>query len=214
MASVRWDKRFLASTRGQIVALLRRQDATVNELAEVLELTPNAVRAHLASLERDGLAEQRGVRRGTGKPANVYGLAAEAERLFPKAYSLILGYLLDVLAERVTSEELDGILAEVGRRVVAGRESVDGVSDGRLAAAVALIADLGGLAEVETREGRERVQGYSCPFALLVPGHPEICRLAESAVSEVVDGTVRQRCVHGDRPQCAFELVAAEGGRA
>ena len=37
---------------------------TVNELAEELELTDNAVRAHLLSLERDGLIKQSGIQRG------------------------------------------------------------------------------------------------------------------------------------------------------
>ena len=44
--------RFLASTRGQIVILLRQGHATVDDLATTLGLTDNAVRAHLAGLER------------------------------------------------------------------------------------------------------------------------------------------------------------------
>src|SRR5215210_9438667 len=90
MAAARWDKRFFASTRGRIVALLRRASRTVDELAAALDLTDNAVRAHLATLERDGLVEQRGVRRGRGKPAYAYDLTSEAEALFPKAYEPVL----------------------------------------------------------------------------------------------------------------------------
>src|SRR5437762_8200738 len=48
-----WNKRLLASTRGRILALLRSENHTVNELATALDLTDNAVRAHLLSLERD-----------------------------------------------------------------------------------------------------------------------------------------------------------------
>src|SRR5207249_6425780 len=64
MPRTRWDERFFASTRGRIVQLLRRATSTVDELAEALGLTDNAVRAHLAILERDGLVQQKGVRRG------------------------------------------------------------------------------------------------------------------------------------------------------
>lgn len=88
--ATRWDQRFFASTRGQVVALLRRSSRTVEELAQALGLTDNAVRAHLAALERDGLARQHGVRRGGGKPAYAYELTTEAERLFPKAYVPVL----------------------------------------------------------------------------------------------------------------------------
>ncbi len=51
-----WRRRLLASTRGKILALLRADSHTVNELAEALELIDNTVRSHLTSLERDGLS--------------------------------------------------------------------------------------------------------------------------------------------------------------
>jgi predicted ArsR family transcriptional regulator len=56
MQPSRWIERLLASTRGEIIALLRR---SVGEMAEELKLTDNAIRSHLAALERDGLVEQR-----------------------------------------------------------------------------------------------------------------------------------------------------------
>ena len=58
------EKRFLETTRGQLVTLLRRGAQPVDALAQSLRLTPNAVRAHLLTLERDGLVRQRGTRRG------------------------------------------------------------------------------------------------------------------------------------------------------
>ena len=71
------DERFFASTRGQVVTLLRRSARTVEDLARALGLTDNGVRAHLAALERDGIVRQRGaVRRGSGKSAYVYGLTS------------------------------------------------------------------------------------------------------------------------------------------
>jgi len=54
------EKRFFESTRGQIVTILRGSPATVDELARKLELTDNAVRAHLLTLERDGIVRQSG----------------------------------------------------------------------------------------------------------------------------------------------------------
>src|SRR3712207_8090964 len=85
-----------------------------------LGLTDNGVRAHLAVLERDGIVRQRGsVRRssGGGKPAYVYELTQRAEDLFPKAYEPALRRLLDVLSERLGSEEAEALLRSVGRRL-------------------------------------------------------------------------------------------------
>ena len=77
-------RRFLETTRGQIVALLRRRAHSVDELAQALGLTANAIRAHLSTLERDGLVRQEGVRRGpgAGKPATLYEIHPAAEPLF------------------------------------------------------------------------------------------------------------------------------------
>ncbi|MFL5666689.1 MAG: ArsR family transcriptional regulator, partial [Ktedonobacteraceae bacterium] len=54
------NERFFTSTRGHIITLLRRAGHTVDELARALQLTDNAVRSHLATLERDGLVRQSG----------------------------------------------------------------------------------------------------------------------------------------------------------
>src|SRR5436189_4171855 len=90
MPLANWNQSFLESTRGRIVTLLRRNNRTVEELAQELALTDNAVRAHLATLERDGIVQQRGARRGSGKPSYIYELTPEAEYLFPKAYGPVL----------------------------------------------------------------------------------------------------------------------------
>jgi predicted ArsR family transcriptional regulator len=55
--------RFLETTRGRVLAHLRRGPTTVEELAQALDLTDNAIRA-LTTLDRDGLVRQTGVRRG------------------------------------------------------------------------------------------------------------------------------------------------------
>ena len=111
------NQRFFASTRGQIITLLRRSSRTVEELAQALNLTDNAVRAHLATLERDGVVQQRGVRRGSGKPASIYDLAPEAEQLFPKAYVPVLQQVLAILSERLPTDEVETLLREAGRRI-------------------------------------------------------------------------------------------------
>lgn len=207
---MRWDRRFFESRRGRIVALLRRSGRTVEELARELDLTDNGVRAHLATLERDGLVRQRGsVRRSGGKPAYVYELTPEAEELFPKAYGLVLRRLLDVMVERLGPEETEALLRAVGRRM-ADERTVPPVDDvrARLEAVVAVLDELGGMAELEERGDTVLViRGYSCPLAAAVPDHPEVCRLAESLLTELVGVPVHEHCDRGERPRCCFEVV-------
>jgi predicted ArsR family transcriptional regulator len=213
-----WDERYFESTRGRIVMLLRRSGRTVEELANSQGLTDNGVRAHLAVLERDGIVRQRGsVRRGSGggKPAYLYELTPEAEELFPKAYEPTLRRLLEVLAERMGPEDTDALLRAVGRGLVEGKTiPTDGTTRARLEAAVGVLNELGGLAQLEERDGAYLIQGYSCPLAALTPEHPEVCRMAETMLTEVAGVSVYERCERGERPRCCFEVAnpqAAEG---
>ena len=64
------DRRFFESTRGQIVTMLRASPCTVDELARELDLTDNAIRAHLLTLERDGIVQQSGLRRALASPTS------------------------------------------------------------------------------------------------------------------------------------------------
>jgi predicted ArsR family transcriptional regulator len=207
------NKRFWGSTRGRIVALLRRTSRTVDELAQTLDLTDNAVRAQIATLERDGLVEQRGVRRGASKPAFAYDLTPEAEQLFPKAYEPALAQLLAVLTERFGSAAVEDLLRSVGHRIAGGHTAADLPLEARLAAAVALLNGLGGLAEYEVTERGVAIQGYRCPLAAIATDHPTICLLAEALVSDAAGIPMTERCERGARPRCRFEGVFAAESR-
>jgi len=146
-----WGKRFLASTRGQVVQILRRGEATVNELAGALGLTSNAIRAHLNTLERDGLVEEGGKRSSVRRPESVYVLTRDAEELFPKAYHLLLGQLLDVLGQRLSPADIEELLREVGRELaVAQAPAYQGKTfRERVQEAVKVLEGMGGLAETQ-----------------------------------------------------------------
>src|SRR6185312_4807859 len=103
MAQLNVTQRFLESSRGRILVLLRCGPRTVEELANALSLTDNAVRAHLTTLERDRLVGPIGVRRGpgAGKPSTVYELAPGAEAVFSRAYAPALTAVLEELVERL-----------------------------------------------------------------------------------------------------------------
>jgi len=203
-----FESRFLASTRGKIVVLLRRARRTVDELAAAVGLTDNAVRAHLATLERDGLVQQQGVRRGEGKPASLYELTAEAERLFPKAHAPVLSQLLTVMEERTSSDDMSAAMREVGQRLADGAPAPQGSPRERLESAARLLAGLGGLAEVESSSGRLRLVGYSCPLGAIVDEHPQACLVAEALVARVSGLPVSEHCERDDGhpPRCRFEV--------
>ena len=204
-----WSIRFLTSTRGRLIALLRRDSRTVDDLASALNLTDNAVRAHLASLERDGIVRQCGVRRdgSVGKPAYAYELTADAEQFFPKPYAAVLNELLDVLDGELPTDEMERLLRRIGARMASEYPPGHGDARRRLEAAASALNQLGGLAELDVEGENLSLRGYSCPLAAVVHGHPDACRMAETFVSAVAGVPVRERCDRGSVPHCRFELA-------
>lgn len=216
MATSGWGKRFLTTTRGRILALLRRSGRTVNELAEALGLTDNAVRMHLTTLERDGLVRQSGSRPGSRRPNVNYVLAPDAEQFFPKPYGPLLQQLLAVLAERRGASELEELLAAVGRRIATSyRAAVQAETPGeRARQAVAVLGELGGLAEIEEQEGEIIIRGFDCPLGAVVASHPCACRVAEALLADLIGAPVMECCnKQGAPPRCEFR-VTLRGGRS
>lgn len=179
---------------------------TVNDLAEKLELTDNAVRANLLSLERDGLIRQSGLQRGTRKPHYAYELTGEAEHLFPKAYDTLLNQLIAVLKGRLTPKVLKEVLREVGRSL-AGDPSSGGSLESRAGKGLMALEAIGGSARVEKEEGKLFIRSASCPLATAVAEHPEVCQLAESLLSRIIGARVRERCDRAGAPRCTFEVL-------
>jgi predicted ArsR family transcriptional regulator len=57
------------------------------------------------------------------------------------------------------------------------------------------------------------VEGRSCPFAAVVPEHPEVCALLEAFLEDVLPGAaIRETCLKDPAagpPRCRFEIGAA-----
>jgi predicted ArsR family transcriptional regulator len=207
MATITFDTRFFESTRGQIVTILRSAPCTVEDLSEKLNLTDNAVRAHLSTLERDGLVRQSGLRRGSRKPHFTYVLTDEADRLFPKAYDALLNQLIAVLKTRLSPPEIESALREVGRAMAANAPVGQTANlENRVQSALKVLEAIGGAAEVVKHEDKFVIEASGCPLAAAVSVHPEVCRLAESLVGEIVKAPVHEKCDRNGRPKCRFEI--------
>jgi predicted ArsR family transcriptional regulator len=201
-----WNSKFLVTTRGQIVAELRRSARTVEELRKTIGITDNAVRAHLSALERDGIVRQASTRPSGRRPSVVYELTEAAERSFSKAYLPVLTRLVDSLSERMPADELEILLRDVGERLAKEQPSLSGSLRERAEAAASVLTGLGGLAEVEETSNGLVIRGLSCPLADAVRSHPATCHAAQGLVSELIGLPVIEACDKGARPRCRFEI--------
>jgi predicted ArsR family transcriptional regulator len=208
MKHIGWRERLFKSTRGKILDLLRTREWTVNELAEQLRLTDNAVRAHLASLERDRLVAQSGMKRGIRKPHTTYALGPEAEQLFPKAYGRLVTLLMSVFSRQVKPNVLRAGMRAAGRTLA--QESLHEwrgkTRQHRIDAALGILKELGGAATFREEDGKHFIYGNGCPIAAATANHPEACLLAESLLTEIIGSPVKEHCIRGPVPSCRFEV--------
>jgi len=208
MKHIGWRERLFKSTRGKILNLLGTREWTVNELAEELRLTDNAVRAHLASLERDRLVIQSGLKPGIRKPHTTYALGPEAEHLFPKAYGRLVSLLMSIFARQVKPRNLRVGMRAAGRSLAKEhlRELRGKTREQRIDAALGILKELGGAATFREEDGKHFIHGNGCPIAAATANHPEACLLVESLLTEIIASPVKEHCLRGPTPSCCFEV--------
>ncbi|HEV7642974.1 MAG TPA: ArsR family transcriptional regulator [Pyrinomonadaceae bacterium] len=207
MRKTKIDDRFFESTRGKIVLLLRLCDRTVDGLSKELSVSDNAVRAHLLSLERDGLVFQNGVTKGFRKPHFSYSLSPAAEAFFPKPFDSLFTETIGVLKKQFPVKKVEQILRRIGAEIAAPYRSVGKTSlTARIEIAIKALTDIGGVAAVSQKNGRVVISGKSCPLATAVTRHKEVCKLAESLVGEIVERDVEETCERNGTAKCRFEI--------
>ena len=200
-----WLERLLGQTQVKLLQLLRRPPQTVTGLSIALGVTDNAVRNHIAALGRDGIVKQVGTQRDTGgKPASTYALTEEGEELFPKAYAVVLGGLVEQIALADGWEHAIELLQRVGAQAGAGALAPAAGVEGRVTAAAAALRSLGGDIEVQSTPAGWRLQGYGCPLSAVTSQHPQVCELARALVAEITARPVTECCDRTGRPRCAF----------
>jgi len=193
-------------TPERVVDLLRRGPRTVDDLARELGVTGNAVRGHLAALQRDGMVEAKGKRRGPRKPAVLCGVTSDAELQFSKLYVPVLTELLHVLDKRLERRSFDAIMRRVGSALVGNRPLPTGSVARRAAAASALFNELGGHTVVEKENGAFLIRSFGCPLSAVTFEHPDACNAAESLLGEFTRLDVSKCCDREERLRCCFTL--------
>ena len=201
-------KRTDAGSRAQVLELLRRSQATVRELAGALGLTNNAVRFHLASLQRSGLARPAGMQQGKRRPHVLYELTERANKRFPNLYKNSLDELLAELKERCSGRVISTILRRTGGRLakLAATPSRHWPAAKRARQAAKLLEAAGGSITVERNNGTFLLRGKTCPLSEVVAHHPEVCSMVENFLTRSTGALIEQRCDHGPKPQCRFQL--------
>lgn len=208
----------LVGTKRKIVELLKRRgEATAEELARPLGVSPTAVRQHLAVLEAEGFVTRESRPRGPGRPRHVWRLTEKAEGAFPKQCgllgNLILGQLVAREGETKVLELLEAIAGEFAGELGAGLEELP--LRERIEGLVERLNGLGAYARAEVACAKHpKIQWHNCPFYEIAKEYPIVCEMDRMLLGRAlgvpveIEGTIARGA-----PCCTFrlELPAQEG---
>lgn len=202
----------LGERQQSLLRLLQRDagEATVDNLAQRLEITRNAVRQHLAVLERDGLVVKGGTQATGGRPEQFYTLSPRGREYFPRRYTWFAEALLESLVRESGAKGLRKRLERMGRSIAADLKRRTGVLPNRPARVRALAGVMNELgydvSKVTVESGTPpMIEARNCVFHLLAEGQPEVCHFDLALLGEYTECSVEHaECMVRGGHVCRF----------
>jgi DeoR family suf operon transcriptional repressor len=202
-----------ARARELVEALKHAGEATAEELAATLRITPSAVRQQLDGLAAEGLVTHRPQTRGRGRPTHLYRLTRAAEPLFPKAYggltNELLGYvgdadpaLVDDLFDRRRQRRYEGARARLAR--------VDQDLTSRVAELARILDEDGYLAGFEALpDGTYRIVEHNCAVLDVAERYGQACSSEIAFLRQALPDARIERVSHmiAGAHSCAYAVT-------
>lgn len=205
------------STKQNILQnLLKQGEATAQQLAQALQISPQATRRHLNELETEGLIEYKSIQNGMGRPQHYYKLSRQGRSLFPHSYGEFAISFLDTLAETVGKEQVSKVLEKQWQRKAA--EYRDRVGQGSLAERVTRLMQLrqeeGYMAELHKLKTQNKLQfilaEHNCAISEVAESYPSVCGHELEMFSAVLpDCTIeRTHWINNGEHRCGYLIQA------
>lgn len=204
----------LGERQQQLLGLLQQQPdgLSVDSLSQGLGIAINAVRQHLAALERDGLVARGPTTPSGGRPQQLYVLTERARESFPRQYSWFSELLLDTLREQMGSDGLRKTLQALGEQVGNGEKAAAGAAlPERVAHLAGRMEALGYSARVVTLVPQAEISAGNCVFHKLAAHYPEVCAFDLGLMARATGAEVsHEECMVRGGKRCRFVFRAPE----
>ena len=206
----------MQTRRQEILTILKQKgEATVDELAEMLDLTPVTVRHHLDILRADGLVQAPAVRRrrGPGRPQYVYTLTAAAADHFPQSYDSLTNDLLTEIKSQLGPEATQDIMTSISYRRLQHAPKIDPAApiEARLDQLTEYLSEMGHIASWEHKDGHWYIYASNCPYQNVSRYHPELCGV-DQFIMEQLTGTklVSLQRISEGAHMCIYQVSSDE----
>lgn len=200
-----------ATQRSVLVALKRRGEATADELATALEISPSAVRQHLSTLRSAGFIKARQERGQPGRPADHYHATDLTESLFVTTDSTLSIELLEHIEEE-DPELVNRVFDRRRRRLVEGtKDKLAGIPiDERITVLTDLLDAQGYLADSEKLgDNHYRINLHSCAIWAVATHYQQACTAELEFVRDLMPDATVERVTHKTTGAhtCAYEIT-------
>jgi len=203
-------KRLLKLLRGSQSGL------SVDELSKRLEITRNAVRQHLASLEAAGLVAGGTTRpSGGGRPQQLYILTELGKEMSPRQYSWLAQLVVASVQREEGAKNMGKRMNEIGASVAQQiRSQYPGLTthQEKVEKLAEVMDQLGYNARNATLPGGEAViEADNCVFHTMAKKDLEICHLDMGLMETFTDSKVEHHeCMVRGGNVCRFKLRSKE----
>lgn len=199
----------------QLLKLLRgsRPGMSVDELSKGLEITRNAVRQHLSSLEGAGLVATGTTRpSGGGRPQQLYVLTELGRESFPRQYSWLAQLVVASVSREEGAENMGKRLREIGVGIAEQvRSQYPGLNthEEKVEKLAEVMDQLGYNAKNATLPNGETViEADNCVFHQMAAKDVEICHLDKGLMETFTDSNVEyHECMARGGELCRFRFL-------
>ncbi len=191
--------------------LLSKQGLSIDELATQLDISRNATKQHLVTLEQAQLVKTDHVNLNItgGRPSRNYQLTEQGIHQFPKQYAWFSQLLLTELKEELGEDGFRAYLAKLGTKLakslLPAADNVDTAE--KLRHLLEIMQSLGYVAEQGVEVQGASIQAYNCVYHDLANEFPELCEFDRALISTWLDKPVEQtQCMAQGDCVCIFKL--------
>jgi len=181
----------MQSTRQEILRILKAEgQATVEELARRLELTPMTIRHHLNVLQAQNLVVASKMHRvqKIGRPCLVYTLTETAAEMFPQSYGELARYLVSEVKETVGLQETRAIFRRMAERIAQGAPpwNEGQTFEERLQQVCDFLNGRGFLFRWAKTDEGYILTNTNCPYRQVAAQHGEVCLMDAILLEQLV----------------------------
>ncbi|WP_413288055.1 helix-turn-helix transcriptional regulator [Bdellovibrio sp. HCB337] len=185
--------------------------ATLDELAEYLQITKTAAKEHLIKIDGLGLLTYQDQKGSVGRPRRYYMLSEKGNETFPRQYSWLSNIILELLSEEMGSQKTTKMMERLADKVSESMKSrfenaeTSAEMMGEIAKALNELGYRATLKQSDLRKGAI-IEATNCVYHSVAKAHPELCRFDIRFIEKASGGmnVKLESCIARGGSTCRF----------